>query len=164
MRSSGSRPALTSATTSAIARTGSFTPVLECTQVSATSRVSGRMASRTRLTIWSALLALSGSYEQLFTYVMFASILFSVAAGIAHFVLRRTKPDHPRPYRTWGYPVTPILFLVVVSYLLVNAFVTAPVQAFTGIGLILLGLPFYWYWTRRAMLTNHELRATSDER
>jgi hypothetical protein len=44
--------------------------------------------------------------------------------------------------------VTPILFLVVVGYLLVNAFVTAPVQAFTGIGLILLGLPFYWYWTK----------------
>ncbi|HEX4933708.1 MAG TPA: amino acid permease, partial [Gemmatimonadaceae bacterium] len=59
------------------------------------------------LTVWSVVLTLSGTYEQLFTYVMFASILFSVAAGAAVFRLRATRPDHPRPYRAWGYPWVP---------------------------------------------------------
>src|SRR5262249_54676102 len=63
------------------------------------------------LTVWSSILALSGTYEQLFTYVMFASILFSVAAGLALFRLRRTMPDRARPYRTWGYPIVPAIFV-----------------------------------------------------
>ena len=59
---------------------------------------------------WSALLTLTGTYEQLFTYVMFASVLFFVAGGLAIFKLRWSKPDVPRPYRTWGYPVVPAVF------------------------------------------------------
>ena len=63
------------------------------------------------LAAWSAALALSGSYEQLFTYVMFASILLHMIGGLAVFRLRRTQPDRPRPYRVWGYPVVPIIFI-----------------------------------------------------
>ncbi len=57
-------------------------------------------------------------------------------------------PDAERPYRTPGYPVIPIIFLIVTAALLVNTLWTAPVQAFTGLGLIALGLPVYWYWSR----------------
>jgi APA family basic amino acid/polyamine antiporter len=100
------------------------------------------------LTIWSSVLALSGSYEQLFTYVMFASILFSVAAGAALFKLRRDLPDHPRPYRTWGYPVVPLLFIGGSAAFVLNTLVERPVESFTGLGLLALGLPAYWYWSR----------------
>ena len=101
------------------------------------------------LTAWSAILALSGTYEQLFTYVMFASILFSVAAGIALFRLRRTMPERPRPYRTWGYPVVPIIFITGSTAFVLNTLVERPVQSLAGLGLLALGLPAYWYWRVR---------------
>lgn len=101
------------------------------------------------LTAWSAILALSGTYEQLFTYVMFASILFSVAAGIALFRLRRTMPERRRPYRTWGYPVVPLIFIVGSTAFVLNTLVERPVQSLAGLGLLALGLPAYWYWKAR---------------
>lgn len=100
------------------------------------------------LTIWSALLALSGTYEQLFTYVMFASILFSVAAGLALFRLRFTRPEHPRPYRTWGYPVVPLLFVAGSIAFVVNTLLERPTESLAGLGLLALGLPAYWYWKK----------------
>jgi len=101
------------------------------------------------LTGWSALLALSGTYEQLFTYVMFASILFSVAAGTAVFRLRRTRPDHPRPYRTWGYPVVPLVFIGGSLAFVANTLFERPAESLAGLVLLLLGLPAYWYWRQR---------------
>jgi APA family basic amino acid/polyamine antiporter len=100
------------------------------------------------LTVWSAILALSGTYEQLFTYVMFASILFSVATGLALFRLRAKMPDRPRPYRTWGYPIIPVLFVAGASAFVVNTLVERPLQSLAGMGLLALGLPVYWYWRR----------------
>lgn len=100
------------------------------------------------LTIWSSVLALSGTYEQLFTYVMFASILFSVAAGIALFRLRRTMPDRPRPYRTWGYPFVPLAFIAGSTAFVLNTLVERPFESFAGLGLVALGLPVYLYFSR----------------
>ena len=96
------------------------------------------------VTVWSIVLALSGTYEQLFTYVMFASILFSVAAGIALFVLRRTQPHVPRPYRTWGYPAVPIIFVVGSAAFVLNTLLERPVESLAGLGLVAIGLPVYW--------------------
>ena len=101
------------------------------------------------LTAWSTLLALSGSYEQLFTYVMFASILFSVAAGLALFTLRVTRPDHPRPYRAWGYPVVPFLFVAGSAAFVVNTAIERPIESLIGLALVALGLPAYFYWRPR---------------
>ena len=101
------------------------------------------------LTVWSTILALSGTYEQLFTYVMFASILFSVAAGLALFRLRHTMPDRPRPYRTWGYPVVPLVFIAGATAFVLNTLMERPVQSIAGLGLVALGLPVYWYWHRQ---------------
>lgn len=101
------------------------------------------------LTAWSALLALSGSYEQLFTYVMFASILFSVAAGVALFKLRLAQPDTPRPYRAWGYPVVPILFIAGSAAFVVNTAMERPIESLIGLALVALGLPAYFYWRPR---------------
>ena len=100
------------------------------------------------LTVWSVVLALSGSYEQLFTYVMFASILFSVAAGVALFVLRRTQPATVRPYRTWGYPVVPLIFVLGSAAFVLNTLMERPVESLAGLGLLVIGLPVYWFSRR----------------
>jgi APA family basic amino acid/polyamine antiporter len=99
------------------------------------------------LTIWSAILALSGSYEQLFTYVIFASLLFSVAGGLALFKLRRIMPDRHRPYRTLGYPFVPIVFVLGGIAFVLNTLVERPFESLAGLGLLALGLPVYFFWS-----------------
>jgi APA family basic amino acid/polyamine antiporter len=103
----------------------------------------------TALTVWSVVLALSGTYEQLFTYVMFSSILFSVAAGLALFRLRRTHPAHPRPYRAWGYPFVPALFVLGSAAFVVNTLLERPVESIAGLGLLVIGVPVYALSRRR---------------
>jgi APA family basic amino acid/polyamine antiporter len=98
------------------------------------------------ITIWSSLLALSGTYEQLFTYVVFTSVLFSLFGGLALFRLRATQPDTPRPYRTWGYPVVPAVFALGSLAVVGNTLMEKPVESLAGLGFLALGLPVYWYW------------------
>jgi len=98
---------------------------------------------------WSVLLALSGTYDQLYTYAMFAAVLFHAATGATVFVLRRARPDAPRPYRVWGYPAVPVLFIVASALLVVNTLVEKPVASLAGLGIVALGLPAYAYWRRR---------------
>jgi APA family basic amino acid/polyamine antiporter len=99
--------------------------------------------------IWASLLALSGSYIQLLTYMVFVSFLFYALSAAAVIVLRRREPDMARPYRTWGYPVTPVIFILFAMYLVGNTIVESPRDAAVGTGLLLLGLPFYWYFLRQ---------------
>jgi APA family basic amino acid/polyamine antiporter len=101
------------------------------------------------LSAWSALLVLSGRYEQLYTYVIFASwILYGMTtAGV--IVLRKKRPDLPRPYRTLGYPWVPILFVLVATVLVLSTLKDSPRESIMGIGLILVGVPFYFYWSRK---------------
>ncbi|HTX39179.1 MAG TPA: amino acid permease [Bryobacteraceae bacterium] len=100
------------------------------------------------LSAWAAVLVLSGRYEQLFTYVIFASwILYGMTAA-AVIVLRRKRPDLPRPYRTWGYPWVPAVFVLVAFALILSTLLDSPRESLMGIGLIVLGLPFYFYWKR----------------
>jgi basic amino acid/polyamine antiporter, APA family len=99
--------------------------------------------------LWSCILTLSGSYEQLFTYVMFAAVLFNVLAGLAIFRLRRTHAHLPRPYRTWGYPIVPLVFVLGSLFLVVNTLLERPAESVAGLLLIVVGLPAYGYWRRR---------------
>ena len=101
------------------------------------------------LAVWSMLLVLSGSYEQLFQYVMFASIIFHVITGLALFRLRRDRPNAPRPYRVIGYPWVPALFVLAMGGLVLNAFYEQPLQSVLGIGIVALGVPFF-QWRRTA--------------
>jgi basic amino acid/polyamine antiporter, APA family len=97
---------------------------------------------------WATVLILSGSYEALIDYAMFA-IWLSYAVMIAGvLVLRRTQPNLPRPYKMWGYPVTPLLFLAVATWFLGNMLVTRPGPSFAGVALIAAGVPVYFYWRR----------------
>ena len=98
---------------------------------------------------WSMLLTLSGSYSQLYTYAVFAALVFNGMARAAVFVLRRTHPDHPRPYRAWGYPVVPALFVLVTIYLIIFTIKNAPLQSLIGLAIIAAGLPVYWYFTSK---------------
>ncbi|MBK5295456.1 MAG: amino acid permease [Acidobacteriia bacterium] len=99
---------------------------------------------------WSAILSLSGSYDKLTDYAIFALYFFYGLTAASVFVLRRTQPDADRPFRTWGYPVVPGLFVLVTIWLLLNTILTVPWQALSSLGLIALGLPFYSYWSRRS--------------
>lgn len=97
---------------------------------------------------WAAFLALSGTYEQLYTYVVFTALLFNVAGGLAIFKLRYSKPHVERPYRTFGYPIVPAFFVLSTGILVINTLVERPKESLAGLGLVALGLPAYWYWNR----------------
>jgi len=101
---------------------------------------------------WASVLALSGSYDTLTDSVIFASWLFYGLTTASLFVFRKTMPDAPRPYRAFGYPVIPMLFLLATAALLINTFIAAPHQALLGVGVLSAGLPFYWYWSRQSRL------------
>jgi len=75
--------------------------------------------------------------------------LFHVATGAAVFVLRRKRPDLPRPYKVWGYPVVPALFILTCGLLVANTLTERPLESLWGLGLVALGLPAYAYWRRR---------------
>jgi len=90
-----------------------------------------------------------GTYDQLFTYVVFAQFLFYALSAGAVIKLRWSAPQLARPYRTWGYPVTPVVFIAFAIWLVYNTIVETPQDSAIGAGLILLGLPGYWYWKTR---------------
>jgi APA family basic amino acid/polyamine antiporter len=97
--------------------------------------------------VWATVLALSGSFDTLTDYVIFASWIFYAMITMSIFVFRKREPNAERPYRAWGYPVIPVIFLLVTGWLLVNTLMTSPVQSMIGIGFILLGLPVYFFLT-----------------
>ncbi|HEV2671342.1 MAG TPA: amino acid permease [Gemmatimonadales bacterium] len=102
--------------------------------------------------IWQGVIAAAltawGTYDQLTTYVVFAQFLFYALSAGAVIRLRSTAPQVARPYRTWGYPVTPVVFIAFAAWLVINTIVKLPKDSAIGAGLILLGLPGYFYWRR----------------
>jgi APA family basic amino acid/polyamine antiporter len=90
-----------------------------------------------------------GTYDQLFTYVVFAQFVFYALSASAVIRLRKKAPQLARPYRTWGYPATPIVFIAFAIWLVFNTIVETPWDSAIGAGIILLGLPGYWYWKKR---------------
>jgi APA family basic amino acid/polyamine antiporter len=90
------------------------------------------------------------SYNRLFTYVILGEFVFYAASCGAVLVLRTTAPDMPRPYRAWGYPLTPLVFIAFSLWLIVNTAREQLLDFAVGMALILAGLPLYWYWRARA--------------
>jgi APA family basic amino acid/polyamine antiporter len=99
---------------------------------------------------WAIVLTLSGTYKQLYTYSIFASLLILLAAGSAVFVLRVRRPDLPRPYRVPGYPFVPIVFLASVVLLTLATLWDSPLESLSGLLLVVLGLPAYAFWRRKS--------------
>jgi len=101
------------------------------------------------LGMWSGLLTLSGTYEQITSYVVFGSWAFYALTAVSVIVLRRKMPDAPRPYRAWGYPYATLIFVAVVAWFLWNTLAHDTRNAAIGIGLLVVSLPCYSYWTRK---------------
>ena len=94
--------------------------------------------------IWSGILVLAGTFEQLLLYTGFALVMFTGAAVLALFVLRRRDPDASRPFRAWGYPVGPAVFVISSAAMVVNFVWREPVASGVGLLLIGAGVPLYW--------------------
>ncbi len=95
---------------------------------------------------WSVVLAVTGTFEQLLTYVVFIGWIFYALAAAAIFIYRRRQPDAVRPYRVPGYPFTPLLFIIAAAALALNTIATQPARAAVGLGIVLVGAPAYLIW------------------
>jgi APA family basic amino acid/polyamine antiporter len=98
--------------------------------------------------LWAAALTLSGRYDQLYTYVMFGMVLSYTLTVIGLFLLRRERPDIPRPYRCAGYPWLPAIYVLIGAAWTLNTIITRPTEAFWGTAIVLVGVPGYLYWKR----------------
>jgi APA family basic amino acid/polyamine antiporter len=118
------------------------------------ARVSERrgtpVAAIVSLAVWSAVLALSGTFEQLLTYVVFAGWIFYGLGALAVFPLRKRVAAADRPYSTPGYPVTPLLFAASAALLVLNTLRERPTQALAGLGVVILGTPAFYLWRARS--------------
>jgi len=101
------------------------------------------------ITVWSILLTLTGTFKQLFTYVVFGEWIFFGMTVAAVIVLRKKRPDLERPYKTWGYPVTPVIFVLAAVGVAFFSLLSAFWNAIFGLGIICLGIPAYLYWKSR---------------
>ena len=97
---------------------------------------------------WSVLLIFSGTYSDLLDYVIFAALLFYVLTVTGLFVLRRKRPDAERPYRAWGYPVVPAVYVVLCALIMLDLLIVRPVFTWPGLVIVLSGIPVYFLWRR----------------
>jgi APA family basic amino acid/polyamine antiporter len=95
-----------------------------------------------------SLLLLTQSFQSIVQFIQFSLTISSFLAVLGVIVLRHTQPELPRPYRVWGYPATPLLFLAVSLFMMINLLIERPVQALTGVGIMLSGLLIYWLSSR----------------
>ncbi|MFN8310454.1 MAG: amino acid permease [Chitinophagales bacterium] len=102
--------------------------------------------------IWSALLCLSGRYNDLLDYVMFAVMLFYIFTIYGIFILRKTQPETFRPYRAFGFPLVPAIYILMAGAFCVNLIYTKPWHALPGLVLVIAGIPVYLYWRRKNSL------------
>lgn len=100
--------------------------------------------------VWSCILTLSGTFEQLFTYVVFITVLFYILTTISVFTLRKKFPELPRPYKTWGYPIVPLIFIIASLGILLNTLVEKPVESLAGLGFTIVGIPVYYFWRKKS--------------
>lgn len=105
---------------------------------------------------WTCVLCLSGRYGDLLDYVIFAVLVFYVLTIVGLFVLRRTQPETPRPYKAFGYPVLPALYIVMAVWICGVLLRYKPQYTWPGLLLVLLGVPVYWVWKRRIVATRSE--------
>jgi APA family basic amino acid/polyamine antiporter len=102
--------------------------------------------------LWSLLLIFSGTYNELLDYVMFAALLFYVLTVTGLFVLRRTRPEAERPYRAFGYPVIPAVYVFLCAAIMLDLLVVKPVYTWPGLIIVLAGIPVYFLWRATARL------------
>jgi APA family basic amino acid/polyamine antiporter len=97
---------------------------------------------------WASLLCLSGTYGQLLDFLIFSVMLFYILTIGGIFVLRRTRPEMARPYKTWGYPVLPAVYIVAALFIEIQLLRYKPQYTWPGLLIVLLGMPVYWVWKK----------------
>jgi APA family basic amino acid/polyamine antiporter len=102
--------------------------------------------------VWASVLALTGKFEQLFTYVIFVAIIFWIGAAASVYTLRKKYPNLSRPYKTWGYPITPAIFILVSLFILITTLFESPVESLTGLSFIVVGIPMFYYWRKKTVI------------
>jgi APA family basic amino acid/polyamine antiporter len=107
--------------------------------------------------VWSSILCLSGTFQTLYEYVIFALVLFFAATGLAVLVLRIKQPGLDRPYRVWGYPVVPLVFIVINLAIFLNSLYSQLYQSLLGLMIILAGVPAYLYWKKKRSSEKYKL-------
>jgi APA family basic amino acid/polyamine antiporter len=98
--------------------------------------------------VWSAALCLTGKYGDLLDYVIFAALLFYAASVLGIFVLRRKRPELPRPYKAWGYPFVPALYVLLCVGIMVVLLIQKPLYTWPGLAIVLSGIPVYFLWRK----------------
>ncbi|MGB7132829.1 MAG: APC family permease, partial [Candidatus Sulfotelmatobacter sp.] len=104
--------------------------------------------------VWACLLCVSGSYGQLLDYIIFAVLVFYILTIVGLFILRRTRPDAPRPYRAIGYPVLPAVYIAMALFIDVVLLRYKPQFTWPGLIVVLLGIPVYYAWARSSQRGN----------
>jgi APA family basic amino acid/polyamine antiporter len=99
---------------------------------------------------WASILTLTGTYNELLDYVIFAVVIFYILTIAGIFRLRRTRPDAPRPYRAWGYPVLPLLYIAFASFVELALLTHKTLRSFAGLSIVAIGIPVYYLWRRSA--------------
>ncbi len=99
--------------------------------------------------MWTTILCVSGSYGQLLDYIIFAELVFYILTIVGLFILRQKQPNAPRPYKAFGYPVLPILYIVMAAGICAALLRYKPQYTWPGLILVLLGIPVYLYWSRK---------------
>ena len=108
--------------------------------------------------IWAAILVLSGSFDQLTDMLIFAAFIFYGATAFGVFILRKKMPDAKRPYKVWSYPVVPAIFVIFCVFLIANTIYARPREAGIGLVLILLGIPFYYWFQKKNKMKNKDAK------
>ena len=98
--------------------------------------------------VWTCILCVSGSYGQLLDYIIFAALMFYILTVSAVFTLRVKKPDAPRPYRAWGYPFVPALYIVLCAVIMLSLLVVKPIYCWPSFIIVLAGIPVYYLWRK----------------
>ncbi len=101
------------------------------------------------LCLWSCVVVLSGWFDDLYNFVIFGSWILYLLTALSVFVLRKKQPNLPRPYRIIGYPLVPMLFVLVAGFLLVSTLQTRPRESLMGLVLMVLSVPFYFFWKKQ---------------
>ena len=99
---------------------------------------------------WASVLCLSGKYGNLLDYVMFAVMFFAIIAIVGLFKLRKERPELNRPYKAWGYPFVPALYIILAGLFCINLLIEKPMYSFPGLIIVALGIPVYFYWSKTA--------------
>ena len=106
---------------------------------------------------WASVLCLSGKYGDLLVYSTFASLLFYILTIVGIFILRKKEPDTERPYKAWGYPVVPILYILITLFICVDLLIYDFSNAGMGLLIVLLGLPIYYLFQTKQKSTDTEV-------